>query len=124
MRWLWLLLIPVSLYEPTPRLIQDTTVVAIRPKIGVASYYHDSLHHRLTASGSRYDKNRLTVAHRELPFGTMVKLTSLVTGKAVVCMVTDRGPYLPGRVWDLSKAAAKRLGMIRDGLHPVEWEVI
>ena len=82
---------------------------------GVASYYHDSLHRRKTASGKPYDKNALTAAHRTLSFGTRVRVTNLDNGKSVEVTINDRGPYAKGRIIDLSRAAAERVGMIRAG---------
>ena len=70
-----------------------------------ASYYNDRFHGRRTASGKLYDKNKLTAAHKKLPFGTKVKVTNESNGKSVVVEVTDRGPFVKGREIDLSKKA-------------------
>lgn len=78
---------------------------------GKASYYANSLHGRKTASGQRYDKNKLTAAHRTLPLGTRVKVTNLKTKKWVIVTVNDRGPYSKKYIIDLSYRAAKHLGM-------------
>ena len=91
---------------------------------GVASYYHDSFHGKETAYGVKYDKKALTAAHRELPYGTMVRVTRLDNSKSVVVKVTDKGPYKRGRVVDLSRAAAERIGLIQDGLTEVKLEVV
>ncbi len=91
---------------------------------GVASYYHDSFHGKETAYGVAYNKNEMTAAHRELPFGTMIRVTRLDNNKSVVVKVTDKGPYKRGRVVDLSRKAAERIGLVRDGLTEVKVEVI
>ena len=87
---------------------------------GQASWYGEQFHGRRTASGERFDLNEMTAAHRSLPFGTKVCVRSAVTGKSVVVRINDRGPFAPGRVIDLSKAAAKELGMMGLGIKPVE----
>ena len=84
--------------------------------VGVASYYADRFHGRQTASGEPYDRNAYTAAHRRLPFGTKVQVTRLDTGSSVAVRINDRGPFVKGRVIDLSYAAAKKLGMLRRGL--------
>ena len=91
---------------------------------GLASYYADKYHGRTTASGERFDTNKLTAAHRTLPFGTRVRVTNLDNGKQVIVKVNDRGPFVNGRVIDLSRAAAKRVDMIRAGLAKVKVEVL
>jgi rare lipoprotein A len=91
---------------------------------GVASYYADKYHGRTTASGERFDTNKLTAAHRTLPFGTRVRVTNLDNGKQVIVKVNDRGPFVKGRIIDLSRAAAKRVDMIRAGLAKVKVEVL
>ena len=85
-------------------------------EVGVASYYADRLHGRRTASGERYDRNAYTAAHRRLPFGTHVQVINLDNGNAVDVRINDRGPFVKGRVIDLSYAAAKKLGMLRKGV--------
>lgn len=91
---------------------------------GQASWYGEQFHGRKTASGERFDLNELTAAHKTLPFGTRVCVRSAVTGKSVVVRINDRGPFAPGRVIDLSKAAAQELGMLGLGIKPVElWQL-
>ena len=85
-------------------------------EVGVASYYADRFHGRQTASGERYDRNAYTAAHRRLPFGALVKVTRIDNGETVEVRINDRGPFVKGRVIDLSYAAAKRLGMLRKGV--------
>jgi rare lipoprotein A len=91
---------------------------------GIASYYHDSLHGRKTASGQVYNKNLPSAAHKTLPLGSKVKVTDTITGKSIVVKVNDRGPFIKGRIIDLSRSAAQELGMIKKGLAQVEVEVL
>ena len=77
---------------------------------GMASWYGPGFHGRLTANGERFDMNELTAAHKTLPFGTRVLVHNPRTGKEVVVRINDRGPFIKGRMIDLSKAAAKALG--------------
>ncbi len=94
-------------------------------RTGVASYYHASLHGNRTANGERYDHHGgLTVAHRTLPFGTLLRVTSQHNGRRVLVRVNDRGPFIRGRELDLSGAAASRLGMRRLGTHRVTYEIV
>lgn len=91
---------------------------------GLASWYGEQFHGRRTASGERFDSGGLTAAHRDLPFGSRVCVRSSVTGKSVIVRINDRGPFAPGRVIDLSKAAAQELGMLGLGIKPVElWQL-
>ena len=92
--------------------------------IGLASRYSNYLAGRKTASGERYDPQKLTAAHRELPLGTKVKVISLENGKAVTVTINDRGPYVRGRIIDLSLAAARQLDMVKQGLAKVKIEVV
>jgi rare lipoprotein A len=78
---------------------------------GEASWYSATFQGRLTANGERYDSGALTAAHRTLPLGSYVRVKSLATGKSVVVRINDRGPYVKGRVIDLSYAAARTLGL-------------
>jgi rare lipoprotein A len=100
------------------------TSSAPRPggEIGVASYYGEDFQGRRTASGERYDMHAFTCAHPSAPFGTRLRVTDLETGRAVVVTVNDRGPFAPGRVVDLSLAAARKLGMVKRGLVRVRVE--
>ncbi len=78
---------------------------------GVASWYGPGFHGRTTANGERFNTNALTAAHRSLPFGSRVRVTNRATGRSVVVRINDRGPYSRGRIIDLSKAAARAIGM-------------
>jgi rare lipoprotein A len=91
---------------------------------GFASWYGKKFHGRLTASGERYDMAALTAAHRTLPFGSRVKVTNLANGRFVVVTINDRGPYAKNRVIDLSHAAAKRLGIVDDGVAEVRLDIL
>ncbi|MEO1051341.1 MAG: septal ring lytic transglycosylase RlpA family protein [Bacteroidota bacterium] len=91
---------------------------------GKASYYADKFEGRATASGEKYKHSKPTAAHRTLPFGTKVKVTNLANNKSVVVKINDRGPYVDGRVIDLSKSAAETLGFVNDGLAEVKIEVV
>jgi rare lipoprotein A len=83
---------------------------------GLASFYGAGLHGRPTANGERFDKEALTAAHKTLPFNTCVEVTSLSNGRSVRVRINDRGPYVGGRIIDLSEAAARELGMIAAGV--------
>jgi rare lipoprotein A len=91
---------------------------------GTASWYGRHWQGRKTASGTRFDPGRLTAAHRSLPLNTRVRVTNLENAKSVTVLINDRGPYVRGRVIDLSKAAARRLGMLKEGIAPVRIEVM
>jgi len=91
---------------------------------GNASWYGNSFHGRPTASGESYDMHEFTGAHRDLPFGTVIKVKNLRNGKEVVVRVNDRGPYIKSRIVDLSRAAASMLGIVSRGTARVSIEVI
>lgn len=91
---------------------------------GVASWYGRQFHGRKTASGERYNMNAMTAAHRTLPFGSIVKVTDAVSGKSVFVKITDRGPYHGNRIIDLSRGAAKKLGIIKAGTCKIRLTVI
>ena len=93
-----------------------------RAESGQASWYGPRFHGRPTASGEIYDMYDLTAAHRDLPFGTTLRVTDLASGRSVIVRINDRGPFVGRRVLDLSYAAADRLGMIDDGLARVQVE--
>ncbi|MEN3931289.1 septal ring lytic transglycosylase RlpA family protein [Microvirga sp. W0021] len=100
------------------------TCSTAQAETGKASWYgHESGTH--TASGQRYNPHGKTVAHRSLPFGTVLRITDRHSGKAVTCQVTDRGPAKrTGRILDLSRGCASELGMIARGVSVVDYEVI
>lgn len=88
---------------------------------GIASY---CWHGEKTASGEPFDKRAMTAAHPTLPFNSLVRVTDSVSGNSVVVRINDRGPFVPGRVIDLSEAAAEVIGMKRRGLTPVRLEIL
>jgi rare lipoprotein A len=91
---------------------------------GKASWYGDAHHGKKTASGEPYDQTQLTAAHRSLPLGTRVRVTNVANGRTVVVRINDRGPFVGGRIIDLSRAAAQELGSLGAGLFPVRLEVL
>ncbi len=91
---------------------------------GLASWYGGKFHGRRTASGEIFDTGQLTAAHRSLPFGTRVQVTNLENGRSVVVRINDRGPFVEGRVIDLSRAAAARIGITGKGVASVRLEVV
>ena len=110
-------------------LVSVSMSVTARAKIGhtqkgIASYYHDSLHGNKTASGAIYNKRILSAAHKSLPLGTKVRVTKLNNGKSIVVVINDRGPFVKGRIIDLSRRAARDLGIVKSGLAKVEVEVL
>ncbi|WP_279296586.1 septal ring lytic transglycosylase RlpA family protein [Paraflavisolibacter caeni] len=96
---------------------------ACAPKItqtGKASFYADKFNGRKTANGEIFSNSELTAAHKTLPFGTRVKVTNLNNGKSVKVRINDRGPYVAGRMIDLSKAAAKKIEIVNAGVGNVK----
>lgn len=90
---------------------------------GKASFYADKFEGRITASGDKYKHNKLTAAHKTLPFGTKVRVTNLANNQTVEVVINDRGPYVDGRIIDVSKSAAEKLGFVNQGLAEVSIEV-
>lgn len=108
--------------QPEP---QKVAVGAITFKFqGWASWYGPGFHGGLSASGERFNQYAMTAAHKTLPFGTKVRVTNLNNGSSVIVRINDRGPFTPGRVIDVSSAAARILGMVQSGVAPVKVEVI
>lgn len=91
---------------------------------GIASHMGHSLHGRKQASGERHNKNELICAHKTLPFGTRIRVTNLKSGQSVIVRVTDRGPFGPGRIVDLSLAAARKINIDKSGVAKVKIEKI
>jgi rare lipoprotein A len=92
---------------------------------GLASFYgHGQGHGSRTANGEKFNGRELTAAHRTLPFGTRVRVTNVATGRSVTVRVNDRGPFVPGRVIDVSHAAAEQLGMVGRGVTKVKLDVV
>lgn len=100
---------------------QRSVVQEIR---GIASWYGPGFNGRLSASGEVFNQNALTAAHRNLPFGTMVRVTNLNNGRSVIVRINDRGPYVGNRILDLSAGAAQQIGMISTGVAPIRLEIL
>lgn len=92
-------------------------------QVGVASWYGKQFHGKTTASGEDFDMFEFTAAHRQLPLGTLVKVTNLRNGKSIIVRVNDRGPYVMDRIMDLSYSAARMLNF-RDGIERVRLDVV
>jgi rare lipoprotein A len=120
---------PAPAHEP-PGLTSDELAErfgrarALSVQSGSGSYYSDVFAGRSTASGAPYEPRGFTAAHRNLPFGTVLRVTRSDGGQVVYVRVTDRGPYARGRILDLSRAAAERLGMMRAGVVKIKIEVL
>jgi len=95
-----------------------------KPQKGMASWYGENHQGKRTASGERFNMNALTAAHRTLPINSIVKVKNLVNGRTVSVRINDRGPYSHGRIIDVSKAAAKKLGLLKKGTGKVEIRVV
>jgi rare lipoprotein A len=103
----------------TPR--QETIPLQLT---GLASFYGSKFHAKRTASGERFDNNALTAAHKTLPFGSRVKVINIRNGLSVIVRINDRGPFVRGRIIDLSKAAAKKVGLSHQGTLSVRLEIL
>lgn len=110
---------PVVELTPSPQYVSGQRYV----EVGVASWYGKPYHGRPTASGERFDMKKLTAAHRSLPLGVVAKVTNLDNGRSVAVRINDRGPFVAGRVLDLSRGAAKKLDMVEAGLARVRIEI-
>jgi rare lipoprotein A len=129
--------VPASRPAPAPAVAQAAPVASISPEderyvaehsaiyaeVGVASWYGPPYNRRRGANGEIFDENMLSAAHRTLPMGSLLRVTNTATGQAAVLRVTDRGPFVPGRVLDLSVAASKAIGVWRPGTAQVKIEV-
>jgi rare lipoprotein A len=113
--------IPVEERELLP-LLQEPQVMELGT--GEASWYGKRFAGRPTANGETFDPGELTAAHRELPFGSLVRVTHLRNGKSVIVRINDRGPFHKRRVIDLSRAAAEQLGMTHSGRAQVRLELL
>jgi rare lipoprotein A len=105
----------------TPFASDKTAAETQVPSHGVASFYTEGTQ---TASGEKFDTHELTAAHPTLPFGTRLRVTNVATGRSVTVRVNDRGPFVPGRVVDVSYAAAETLGMVEGGVAKVKLDVV
>lgn len=110
-----------------PKICRPEPSAAKKPvyeAVGLASYYGRRFHGRKTANGERFDMHAMTAAHRGLKFGSRVVVTNLKNGRKVEVRINDRGPYIKGRIIDLSYAAAKKLGMLSQGVAKVKISAI
>lgn len=106
-------------------LVSTTLAFAdVDPEKGLASYYDDSYHGRKTISGEIYDKTKLTAAHKTLPFGTKVRVYNPTNKKSVDVTIIDRGPFIKGRVIELSRRAAQQIDLIKATVAPVELTIL
>ena len=102
----------------------DLAPSALMTQVGYASWYGPGFHGKRTASGEVYDMYGMTAAHKTLPFGSLVRVVDLETGRSVVVRINDRGPYVKGRIIDLSYGAARELGLDKKGVAKVRIEVL
>jgi len=118
----------MPIIEAMKALALAIIVAAVPPAFtleeGLASWYGGKFQGRLTSSGEVFDTNLLTAAHKTLPFGTLVRVTNLANGLSTIVRINDRGPFIEGRIIDLSRAAAKQMDMIGTGTAPVSVEVL
>jgi rare lipoprotein A len=110
-----------SVRKHTPFARHNNATPAQVASQGVASFYTEG---QQTASGEKFDTHDLTAAHPTLPFGTRLRVTNVSTGRSVTVRVNDRGPYVPGRVVDVSHSAANALGMVESGIAKVKLDVV
>ena len=96
----------------------------VAKQIGIASWYGIPFHGRRTANCEVYDMNKLTAAHKYLPFNTRVLVTNLKNNKSVVVRINDRGPFIKGRIIDLSREAARKVGMLHSGIEEVTLDIL
>ncbi|MEM8637332.1 MAG: septal ring lytic transglycosylase RlpA family protein [Cyanobacteria bacterium P01_G01_bin.54] len=114
-------------HTPRPRYraaINPRSTPNFAGQSGEASWYGPGFHGRRTANGERFNQNAMTAAHRTLPFGTQVRVTNLSNGRSAIVRINDRGPFIHGRVIDLSRGAASAIGMLGSGVAPVQVEVL
>ncbi|MBL7473362.1 septal ring lytic transglycosylase RlpA family protein [Robertkochia sediminum] len=116
--------LPYTLFLFIFLLITAKSTAQETPAEGMASYYSDTLEGRSTASGEPYQMALFTAAHRTLPFNTRVKVTNLSNLKTVIVRINDRGPFVKGRIIDVSRAVAEVLGIIEKGVVNVRIEVV
>ncbi len=117
-----------AIVKPKQPSNNESGLATVRPvtsrRKGMASWYGPGFHGRLTANGERYNQNGLTAAHKTLPFGTQVRVTNLNNGRSVIVRINDRGPFVRGRVIDLSRGAASVIGLVNSGVAPVQLEIL
>jgi rare lipoprotein A len=113
---------PALLSKKGPRTHNKRTLFSVTE--GKASFYSDQFHGHKTANGETFNMDKLTAAHPSLPFGTRVRVTNLRNGKDVIVRINDRGPFVKGRIIDLSAGAAKEIGIIKSGTVQVKLEAL
>ncbi len=92
--------------------------------VGIASYYGPKFHGRKTANGETFDMYGITAAHKTLPFNTVIRVTNLATSQSTLVRINDRGPFIPGRMLDLSYGAARKIGLVTPGTGEVRIEIV
>ena len=115
---------PPTAGQPAPEITVKPDAKPIYTETGLASWYGTPYANRRSSNGEIYDQDAMTAAHRTLPFNSIVRVTDLKTGQSVLVRITDRGPFVEGRVLDLSAGAAKALGTYRRGTVMVKLEVM
>jgi len=93
-------------------------------EVGIASWYGPGFHGNYTANGEVYDMYGISAAHKTLPFGTIVRVVEIETGRSIVVRINDRGPFIEGRIIDLSKGAAEKLGIVEKGITKVGLRIL
>jgi rare lipoprotein A len=109
---------------PSPGVEVTPGSKPVQVETGIASWYGAPYHNRRGSNGEVYDMNAMTAAHRTLPLGSIVRVTNAASGKSAVVRITDRGPFIEGRIIDLSQAAAKQIGLVQKGTGRVRVEVL
>ncbi len=117
--WNWFYIFYAALFSGSDELPPDALLI----QEGTASYYGTQFHNRMTANGEIFHKDSLTAAHKDLPFGMQIKVTRKDTGASVWVRINDRLPDSSTRIIDLSKAAAQKIDMVKDGIADVRLEV-
>lgn len=112
----------VTAHAPELEVPSDTKPLLV--ETGIASWYGAPYHNRRGSNGEVYDMHAMTAAHRTLPLGSIVRVTNLQSNQSAIVRITDRGPFVEGRVVDLSEAAAKKIGMLEKGTVEVKLEVL
>jgi rare lipoprotein A len=114
--------VPETTIPPQTEIAPDTKPLFV--ETGIASWYGAPYHNRRGSNGEIYDMHALTAAHRTFPLGSIVRVTNLSSGESVIVRITDRGPFIEGRIIDLSRAAAEKIGLIRRGTGEVRVELL
>jgi rare lipoprotein A len=110
--------------KPIPAIEIPADAKPIFIETGIASWYGPPYHNRRGSNGEIYDMHAMTAAHRTLPLGSLVRVVNVATGASAIVRITDRGPFVEGRVIDLSKAAAEKIGMLQKGTTEVRLEIL